>query len=276
MLKPRLKSVSRFLVPLFIALFFISLLSVKTRRAPWYEQWTWNVMSPVVSFFSWTHQETGSFWRRYIYFIGIVRENEDLQKEVDILRQRVATEVETEAENKRLADLLDLKTKSWPGSIAARVVGYDPRSEFKSLRINKGTKEGIKPDMPVVAPEGLVGKIGPVFSHDALVLLIVDPASTVDVLLQRSRARALLVGMEKETELRPGYFLTRLEYLKRTSDIQMGDTVVTSGLDQLFPKGILVGTVEAVQNGRFGIFIDAEVVPIVDFSRMEEVLVLKQ
>jgi rod shape-determining protein MreC len=274
-LKSKLKQSWRFFVPLFLALFFISLLSSKTRRAPWYEQWAWNVVSPVTSILSWSTKGTKKFLNHYLYLIGVEKENERLLKEVGLLRQKTLTLDERASENERFRELLELKRTHWPDSIAAQVIAFDPLSEFKSLRINKGFKDGVETDMPVVALEGLVGKVGPVFANDALILLIVDPSSSVDVLIERSRVRGLLAGHAKKTHLRPGYFLSRLEYLKQTSDIQAGDWVMTSGLDRLFPKGILVGTVESLVNNRFGIFIEAEVVPTVDFTQLEEVFVLK-
>lgn len=263
------------MIPLILILFFISLLSIKTRRAPWYEQWVWNAISPTVSVFSWVGGEVSGAWHHYVWLVGTVRENERLQKELAGLKQKVVTLEEADAENKRLTELIDLKQRQWPEAIAARVMAYDPRAEFKSLRINRGSEDGVVPDMPVVAPDGLVGRVGPVFAHDAIVLLVIDPASHVDVLVERSRVRGLLAGTAKETELRQGYFLTRMEYIQRASDLKLGDTVVTSGLDQLFPKGILVGTVESIEHSRYGVFVDAEVVPTVDFSRLEEVLVLE-
>lgn len=272
----RLKTFWQFLIPLVLVVFFLSLLSPKTRRAPWYEQWAWNVVSPVTSVFSWFGGGLHHTWDHYVYLVGTQRENEMLQRELKELQQKVVTFKESVAENERLGQLLNLKNAQRSASVAARVIAYDPRSEFKSIRINKGSHDGLSPDMPVIATEGLVGKVGPVFDHDAIVLLILDPASTVDAFVERSHVRGLLNGAAKKTELRPGYFLTRLEYLKRSSDIQIGDQVVTSGLDQLYPKGILIGTVESVEHNRYGIFVDAEVVPTVDFSRLEEVLILKK
>ena len=275
MLKPKLKPSWQFLLPLILALFFLSLFSSKTRRAPWYEQLAWNAVSPVTSILSWTNHEIADTLHHYLYLVGLSKRSEELAKEVANLQRQAVSYNEAFAENQRLTGLLDLRRQMEPNSIAARVVAYDPRSEFKTIQIDKGEKEGVKPDMPVVSREGLVGKVGPVFKEHAIVLLILDPANTVDVLDERSRVRALLIGTASDTELRPGYFLTRTEYLRRASDLKIGDMLVTSGLDRLFPKGIAVGTVEQIENNRFGIFLDAEVVPVVDFSRLEEVLVLK-
>ncbi|OGQ06165.1 MAG: rod shape-determining protein MreC [Deltaproteobacteria bacterium RIFCSPLOWO2_01_44_7] len=270
-----LRPVWQYLIPIILTLFFLSLLSTRTHRALWYEQWALNLISPVTSVLSWSKNQVADHWKHYLYLVGAGKRNIALENELKILRQKVVTFDELVFENQRLNDVLSLKQNSWPDSIAAKIIGYDPRSEYKSIKINKGSSQGVKTDMPVVAMDGLVGKVGPVFSNEAIVLLVIDPASSVDVIVERSRVRGLLVGMAKDTELRPGYFLTRLEYLNRTSDLQISDVVITSGLDQLFPKGLLVGTVETISNNRFGIFLDADVVPTVDFSKLEEVLVLK-
>lgn len=199
-----------------------------------------------------------------------------MQTQLASFKELKAHDENLKGENERLKNLLDLKQKNSSKAIAARVMAFDPRAEFKSIRIDKGSRQGIASDMPVVAPGGLVGKVGPVFKDEALVLLIVDPASFVDCLVNRSRVRGLLVGdgTIPNTDFKPG-FLTRLEYLKKESDIQAGDSLITSGLDRLYPKGILVGEIQTVEKDPLGLFQKAKVVTSVDFSGLEEVLVLK-
>lgn len=274
MLNPKLKPSWQFLIPVFLILFFASLLSGRMRRTPWYEQWALNAVSPVTSLFGWVSGGTGDLWHHYFYLVGQSKKNELLIQEVESLRRQVVVMQELELENKRLSELLELKRETAPEAVAAQVVAYDPAAEFKTILINKGSEEGVEPDMPVVSTAGLVGKVGPVFSDHAIVLLIIDPASSVDVIDLRSRVRGILTGERKKTELRPGYFLSRLEYVKQTSDLQVGDTLVTSGLDQLFPKGVAVGTLAKISNNQYGIFTEAEVVPMVDFTQLEEILVI--
>ncbi len=244
------------------------------RRAPWYEQWAFNAASPAISLFSWVSYRTEDVWKHYFYLVGVAKRNEQLAQETDQLRQQLVQFEEWKQENARLGRLLDLQRELALPVVAAKVVAYDPQTEFKTIIINKGAKHQIKPDMPVVSTAGLVGKVGPVFSDHAIILLITDPAMNVDVFDQRSRVRGILVGVAKNVSLRPGLFLSRLEYVTQTSDIQKGDLLITSGLDQLFPKGIAVGAIHKITNNPFGIFADAEVVPMVDFSQIEEVLVL--
>lgn len=271
------KSSWRFLLPFALGLFFLSLLSTKTRRAPWYEQWAWNTIAPVVSVFTVVKNKTASVWNHYFYLVGLSKENDLLQKEVAVLKQKQITFRLLSQENDRLKDLLQLKENHWPEAVAGRVIALDPRSEFKSLRINKGSRDGIASDMPVVSIEGLVGKVGPVFKRDAIVLLLVDPSSYVDVMVERSLLRALLRGggLLHKAELQHGFFLSQMEYLKRESDIRRKDTIVTSGLDGFYPRGILVGEVVTIEKDGSGLFLKAGVLPAVDFTRLKEVLVLK-
>lgn len=195
-----------------------------------------------------------------------------------MLQQKQIQYEEMAGELKRLRSLLDLKQREWPGTIAARVIAMDPRAEFRSLRIDKGSNDGVVADMPVIAIDGLVGKVGPVFKGESIILLIADPASHVDVVVQRSRVRGLLIGASfgMRSKLQPGFLMTRLEYVAGESDVQNADIVVTSGFDRLFPKGILVGEVEGIKENKYGIFLKARVIPAVDFSKLEEVLVLKR
>ncbi len=277
MSRPTFKSSWRLLIPFGLALFFLSLLSGRTRRAPWYEQWAWNSVSPLVSVFTAVKNKTASVWTHYFYLVGVSKKNDWLQKEVSALKQKQIAFRLLSQENDRLKELLQLKETSWPESVAARVIALDPRSEFKSIRINKGSRDGIAPDMPVVSVEGLVGKVGPVFKRDAIVLLIVDPASYVDVAVERSSLRALLrgAGLLRKAKLQHGFFLTNLEYLKRESDIRVKDAIVTSGLDGFYPRDVLAGEVMGIEKDASGLFLKADVLPAVDFAKLKEVLVLK-
>lgn len=264
------------LIPLLLLLFFLSLLSNRTRRAPWYEQWVWNAASPLTHLLAWTKTKTGSGWDHYIHLAGVAKENEALRNANQELKLKLMSLQAVQQENSRLAQLLELKQIQRPQGIAARVIAFDPNSEFRTIQIDKGSRDGIKSDLPVVALGGLVGRVGPVFKRSAHVLLIVDPASHVDVVAPRSQVRSLLSGsgLLSHAELRHGYFLTQLEYLKKETDIAVGDTVMTSGLDRLYPAGIVVGTLTNLKRDHYGVFLKAEVLPAVDFSKLKEVLVL--
>ena len=265
----------RFLLPISLLLFFFSLTRVGERRAPWYELALWNLISPVEHLFHGVGHGVTTVWKRYIALGGVRVENELLKKKIAELEGLKIDMDELRQTDERLRDLLGLEKIVSRDVIAALVVANDPRSEFKSVTINRGRDDGVELFMPVMGRRGVVGMIGKVSSHRAIVLLITDPNSSVDVMVQRSRVRALLVGTAQKTELRAGYYLSRLEYLHRTSDVQDGDIVVTSGFDHVYPPGLAVGTITNLSRHSLGVFEEAEVVPFENYSELQEVLVLK-
>ena len=267
----------RILLPFVLLLLFLSFVTSKARQASWYEQAIWNVVSPGTTLFSKIKNGFQNTWHRYFYLVSVTGENERLKKQLVQFEQVKATQDELNQENERLRKILELQSKINRHGIVASVVAFDPQSQFKSIRIDRGFKDGVKPNMPVVALEGLVGRVGPVFKGDALVLLIADPASYVAVEISRSQLRSILSGQgsKKHLELRHDFFLTRMEYLKKNSDIEIDDRLVTSGLDQLYPAGILVGTVTDVDRDPHGIFARADVLPAEDFTKLKEVIILQ-
>ncbi|MFH1829773.1 MAG: rod shape-determining protein MreC [Pseudomonadota bacterium] len=234
----------------------------------------WNIISPPQKVVTEIADGLKGIWRKYIALIGIEDERDELIERVGKLEGQIVKVDEIEQENKRLRALLAYHDSFPQQTIVATVVANDPRAEFKSITINRGKKDGIKPLMPVIGPRGLVGKVGTVGSSHARVLLITDPNSAVDALVQRSRARGMVVGAAWRVELESGYYIARLEYLRRVSDIRDGDVVVTSGFDQVFPPGIPIGTVRNVATTRYGVFTNADVVPFEDMAELQQVLVV--
>jgi rod shape-determining protein MreC len=181
-----------------------------------------------------------------------------LQPEVDRLR-------EVELENERLRRLLDFRDTMRGEFVTARVIARDATGRPRTLVIDRGERDGVAKGSAVLAPEGLVGQVALASAHAARVLLISDHNSGVDALVQRTRVRGIIQGTLDAACI--------LKYVKRTEDVQVGDAVVSSGLDGIFPKGMPVGTVTAVDKGGQGLFQNAEVAPRVDFDALEEVLV---
>ncbi|HZP42366.1 MAG TPA: rod shape-determining protein MreC [Candidatus Binatia bacterium] len=181
-----------------------------------------------------------------------------LQADVDRLR-------EVELENERLRHLLDFRETMVGDFVTARVIGRDAQGRPRTLVIDRGERDGVAKGAAVLAPEGLVGQIALASPHAARVLLISDHNSGVDALVQRTRVHGIVQGTLDDGCI--------LKYVKRTEDVQVGDAVISSGLDGIFPKGMPVGTVTAVDKGGQGLFQNAEVAPRVDFEQLEEVLV---
>jgi rod shape-determining protein MreC len=209
---------------------------------------------------------TEDFWLNYFFLVGLRDENRTLINKVNALRMENSRYRELLATTERLQVLLKFRQTIIQPAVAAQVIGRDPTGWFKSIIIDKGEKVGITLDMPVVSGRGVVGRVVSVSPNYAKALLIIDQNSAVDCLVQRSRERGMLKGFSMEA--------CRLDYTLKTADIVVGDTVVTSGLAGVFPKGLPVGYISEVEDVSGKLFKDIKVRPAVDFSKLEEVLVI--
>jgi len=203
---------------------------------------------------------------RYIFLTRVQQENQDLKRIVSALREENNRLMETIWAEERLKKLYALQSQYSSESMVAQIFARDPTNWFKTVLINKGKKAGVSKDMAVVASEGVVGRVIEVSPSTAKVLLITDPNSALDVIVQRSRSQGIMEGKVGEICL--------LKYVQKSEDVQVGDQVITSSLGGIFPKGLMAGKVTQVERQRPGIFQYIEVTPSVDFSRLEEVLIL--
>lgn len=268
------KSKLKVLLPIVLILLFLSLMPRAQKRMMWYEQVFANLVAPFQLVFTSAGDGLSNMWNSYLSLVDTERENIKLKADNARLTGELTRMEEVRSENERLRNLLGYHDVFGMKTVATRVVANDPRAEFKSVMIDKGKSDGIELYMPVVGSKGLVGRIGRVTNGSAQVLLLNDPNSAVDAMVQRSRARGLLIGASARTKLKTGHFLTRLEYLRRVSDIRDDDVVVTSGLDGVFPPGLPVGTVHHITKSQDGIFKESEVVPFENFQELQEVMVL--
>lgn len=264
----------KFIVPLVLAVFFLLLSVPSNRRAPWYAQLWWAFVSPPQSVVMGMRGAVKKQFDRYFYLVNAATENGKLKKRVAELENRLITMNELKAENQRFEHLLSYRADDQYQVLTAKVVSNDPRAEFRTITINVGSKDGIKPFMPVVGSKGLVGRIGEVGRSLSKVLMITDPNSSVDAFIQRSRQRTLVVGEAGKSMIRPHFYLSRLEYLMNRSDVVKGDVVITSGLDAFFPSGIPIGSVSNVEKTRSGVFWQAELMPYENMAELTEVLVI--
>lgn len=194
------------------------------------------------------------------------------RQEVVVLRERVrameqdaARSGEIAVENERLHRLLDFRQQLTGDLLTARVIGRDATDLAHTILLDRGEADGIAVGAAVVAPEGVVGQIFQLSPHAARVLLITDHNSGADALVQRSRVRGIAEGNVDGT--------IGLKFIKRTDDVQLGDKVVTSGLDGIFPKGFLIGEVTGVDKRGQSMFQTIDVTPVVSFGRLEEIMV---
>lgn len=210
-------------------------------------------------------------WGDYIYLVHVKRDNERLAAENARLRAEAARHAGELAENRRLRRLHQLRVETPADLFAAEVIARDTSPFFRVTRlaITAADRSRLRTGMPVLTYDGLVGQVSRTFSDYADVLLVVDSRSAVDVMVERSGARGIVRGTGERDR-----YSGRVEYLQRTDDVRVGDAVVTSGLGCRFPAGILVGRVVDVTRREFGIYQEVEVAPAVNFSRLNEVLVM--
>jgi rod shape-determining protein MreC len=261
----------KFIIPILIFLLALSLISANLHsrdNMSFFESLVVGITAPVQKVVWGVIDGVGSIWRGYFYLVGLEKENQALKKELQELRLQMNRYREADLANQRLRALLNFKKSIATPLLPAQLVAFDPSGWFQTILIDKGRNDGVVQDMAVVSAEGLVGRVIGVSNHHAKVLLILDGNSAVDAYIQRSRARGVLVGLGRE--------LCLLKYVQRNEDVQVGDKVISSGMGGVFPKGLLVGTVQEVVRGSSGLFQRVEVEPAVNFSRLEEVMVVIQ
>lgn len=206
------------------------------------------------------------FWDDYLALYDAKQELKSVQERLVTLEGENSRLLELESENKRLREVLQMsRDTSLPG-ITAEVVGYDPSNWIKAISINRGTSDGVQVGMAVLDGKGVVGQVIVAGSHVSRVLLITDHGSGVDAIVQSSRVRGLVAGDEDD--------LCALRFVPREEDIKVGDRVITSGMDGIFPKGLFIGIVSDVEAKAEGLFRSVSLKPAVDFSRIESVFVV--
>jgi len=224
------------------------------------------VLSPPLKISTAAFNYVRLLWQGYFNLVDVRSELAALQKTAAEQQHENQLLQESALENRRLRELLGFKKKLPYHFIPAEIIGRDPSSWFRTLLIDKGTDTGIRRGAAVMTARGIVGKVIATQKTTAKVLLIIDSNSALDILVQRSRAKGIIEGRTEE--------LCELRFVSKTEDIQNGDVIVTSGLDEIIPKGLVVGAVVNVVKNSPGFFQLVEVRPAVDFSKLEEVLVV--
>jgi len=206
-------------------------------------------------------------WSNYVDLVHVRQQNEDLKKTVDRMRLEEAALLEDAREGQRLQAMLGFQQKYIYSTVAAQVYGSSGSDRSHDFYIDKGSRDGLKPDMAVITSEGIVGKVRDVFPHTSQVLAINDTTSGAGVILETTRIRGILRGDTSG----------RLEVVGILSDqrIQPGEHVLTAGGDLIFPRGLPVGVVEkVVRDPDRDAFIDIILKPAAPLNRLDEVLVI--
>lgn len=206
-----------------------------------------------------------SVWGGYIALRHVRGENEALRRQVSELQVTLQGQRALAERSRQLLQLLELRDRSNLMTTAAEVIAAGASPDFRTLTIDKGTGDGLRPDMAVIAPAGVVGRVIMPSARAAKVQLLIDRNAAAGAMIERSRAQGVIVGVGDQA--------LRFEYVAETADVKAGDVVVTSGIDGIYPKGFVVGQVESVERGG-GAYKIIRVRPAVDFSALEEVLVV--
>lgn len=200
----------------------------------------------------------------FILFWQTFRKQKEHRMRITALESRVTQLEEAERENERLKKLLDFREGHEGKTIAARVIGWDVSPWRKTVILNKGKKHGVAKDMAVVVPGGFVGRVLETGASTARVILLTDSDARVSALAVESRAQGVVSG--------DGSDKLKMRYLDLESGVHVGETVLTSGLTGIIPKGLEIGVIHAVSKDRDGLHLVAELNPDAPLSKLEEVL----
>ena len=207
-----------------------------------------------------------NLWSGYIALQQVQRDNNALRQELQTLQVRLQEERAAAQRTDNLRQLLELRERAGLDTTAAEVIAAAASPEFRTVTIDKGTAAGLRTDMAVISPAGVVGRVILPSGRAAKVQLLIDRNAAAGAMIERTRVQGVVEGF--------GDGSLRMEYVPGTSDVKPGDLVVTSGIDGIYPKGFVIGTIEQVERGSGGYHL-ITVRPAVDFQRLEEGLVVR-
>lgn len=256
-----------FILALIVALPF---LAINTQRKDGAIPWFLVPFSASISFINQSYSEFSTGIRKttsfYLNLLDIKKINLALQKENLELKTLMAQFNQLKQENEHLNGLLAFKNESKSQILIARVIGIDINADYETIRIDKGTEDGLKPFMPVISPHGVIGYIFRPLPHMSQVLLLSDRNAIVDGQIERTRAHGLVEGASRDK--------LRMLYILRPDDGAVGDVVITSGINKIFPRGIPIGKIVSAERDANGISQLIEIKPEVNPYNLDEVLVL--
>ena len=204
-------------------------------------------------------------WNGYVGLRGLKSENDSLKRQLADAQVALQAQRALADRSRGLEQLLEMRDRSDLRMAAAEIIGAAATPDFRTLTIDKGTRDGLRPDMAVIAPAGVVGRIVMPSARAAKVQLLIDRNAAAGAIIERSRAQGVVVGSGEDR--------LRMENVSEASDIVVGDIVVTSGIEGIYPKGFIIGRVDTVEkNGPS--YRNITVKPAVDFASLEEVLVV--
>lgn len=256
-------------VALFIAINF-TVITMSSREAlpvSGAEKLFITLVSPIQKTVTHVIRSTRNVWVTYFMTILAVEEKVKLERQLSEAMELKNRYEELELENRRLRKFVEFTTSVPENYVAARIIARDPSPWFKTIMIDKGRSDGLAKGNPVMVSEGVVGKVINVSKNASRILLITDRNSAVDALVQNSRVRGIVKGDNENNCL--------FVYALRKDEVKQGEMIISSGLDQVFPKGLKIGRILNVTKVHSQLFQDITIETSVDFDKIEEVLVLK-
>jgi rod shape-determining protein MreC len=227
--------------------------------------WTVSAISPVERSGAWGIGKFRDAWRHYFALSDTARQNEELLRENGQLKLEISQLQGKSAEADRLAGLLDFRqSHAKVPMVVARVIGFGPDASSAVRTLDQGMNKGIRRNMGVITPEGVVGKVIESYRDSCQVLLLTDHDGGVGAMIAGSRIQSPVGGI--------GEPLLNMKYIGNDDDVKIGDRVVTSGMDKIFPKDLPIGVISDVKPGTP--FKQIRVRPSANLEKLEEVIVL--
>ena len=227
--------------------------------------WTVGAVSPFERAGSYGFGWFRDLWRNYFALRGTRKENDQLRREIDALKLQIAQLQGKAAEADRLALLLNFRqTHTNVPMVGARVIGASAGSASQTIQLDRGERDGIRRNMGVITPDGVVGKVVETYATTSQVLLLTDKESGVGAMLADSRIQSPVGGV--------GEPLLAMKYVPNDDSVNLGESVITSGMDRIFPRDLPVGTIAEIKPGNP--FKQIRIKPAANLERLEEVLVL--
>lgn len=252
-----------------LLLFSLALMTINIKREQgplFFESLVIWVISPFQTFFTETVSSISNVFDHYFFVVNMSQENDHLRAQIDQLSRDKNELIERIKEHERVAKLVQNEEPQERKLMIARVIGRDATQWSNVVYISKGTNDGVRENLAVVTNAGVIGHILQSSGGTSKVLLITDSRSAVDSLFQGSRFTGVTVGIGENE--------AKMKYVPMNAEVEVGDSVLSSGLGGTFPKGLKIGVVSQVIKKKQGLFLDIMVAPSADFSRMEEVMVL--
>jgi rod shape-determining protein MreC len=235
-----------------------------TAGIPFIQVATFGVFSEVQRYTMAGFNSVRGLWTGYVALRDVQAQNDELKREVQSLQVQLQEERAQAKRTDGFRQLLELRQRSGLDTVAAEIIAAGADPEFRDMTIDKGSSDGVQADMAVISPAGEVGRVVLSSPRAAKVQMLIDRNAAAGALIERTRSQGIVVGQGDTL---------RMDYVPGTADVKQGDLIVTSGIDRIYPKGFVIGTVETVDRG-MGTYHEITIRPSVEFSRLEEVLVV--